>query len=74
MARKLKGISIKDAVRDGKPCIYGTGLTLSELLGELAEGYTLSEIAEGYGIEVKRCKAAVEELSKLFNVKSGSMT
>lgn len=67
MARKLIGISIKDKVKGGKPCIFGTRFTVAQLLAELAEGHSVEEIAEDFDISEKRCRAALEQLAKLFD-------
>ena len=41
-------ISIDQEIRFGKPCIKGTRIAISDILGWLAAGMTNSEILEDY--------------------------
>lgn len=41
-------ISIDQEIRFGKPCIKGTRIAVSDILGWLACGMTNAEILEGY--------------------------
>ncbi|MGQ9625348.1 MAG: DUF433 domain-containing protein [Anaerolineae bacterium] len=48
MAGMLKRISINPEVCHGKPCIAGTRIMVTNILSQLAGGYTFEQILEGY--------------------------
>lgn len=43
-----KYISIDPEIRFGKPCITGTRITVSDILGWLASGMTVEEVLEDF--------------------------
>ena len=44
-------ISVDDKVRFGKPVIKGTRVPVDLLIGKLASGMTVQDVAEEYGVE-----------------------
>ncbi len=53
-------ISIDQEIRFGKPCIKGTRIAISDILGWLASGMTNAEILEGYpSLKGEHIKAAL---------------
>jgi uncharacterized protein (DUF433 family) len=48
MKEYLQYISIDPEIRFGKPCIKGTRIAVSDILGWLASGMTHEEILEDY--------------------------
>ncbi|MFH1456567.1 MAG: DUF433 domain-containing protein [Patescibacteria group bacterium] len=54
------GITVKQTVRFGKPCIKGTRIAVTDILNLLKEGYNLQEIPNQYeGITVNKAKMAI---------------
>ncbi|MBL7064978.1 MAG: DUF433 domain-containing protein [Anaerolineae bacterium] len=48
MRRTFGHISIDPEVCHGKPCIAGTRIMVTNILSQLAGGYTVERILEGY--------------------------
>jgi uncharacterized protein (DUF433 family) len=60
MKEYLQYISIDPEIRFGKPCIKGTRITVSDILGWLASGMTHEEILEDYpSLKEEHIKAAL---------------
>lgn len=51
MAEIAPRISVDDKVRFGKPVIKGTRVPVDLLIGKLASGMTVQDVAEEYGVE-----------------------
>lgn len=58
-------IIIDTEIRHGKPVIKGTRVPVDILLGSLAGGMKIEEVAEEYGIGKEDVVAAVEYATKL---------
>ena len=58
-------ISIDPEIRHGKPVIKGTRVPVDIILGSLAGGMGLKEIAEEYGIGREDVLAAIEYAAKI---------
>lgn len=55
-----KHISINPEIRFGKPCIAGSRIAISDILGWLASGMTEQEIIEDYpSIKLEHIKASL---------------
>lgn len=50
-----------------KPCVKNTRLTVAQLLAELAEGRTISEIANTFELEVELMRGVLDELALWFD-------
>jgi uncharacterized protein (DUF433 family) len=60
MKEYLQYISIDPEIRFGKPCIKGTRIAVSDILGWLASGMTHEEILEDYpSLKEEHIKAAL---------------
>jgi uncharacterized protein (DUF433 family) len=60
MKEYLQYISIDPEIRFGKPCIKGTRIAVSDILGWLASGMTQEEILEDYpSLKEEHIKAAL---------------
>lgn len=60
MKEYLQYISIDPEIRFGKPCIKGTRIAISDILGCLASGMTHEEILEDYpSLKKEHIKAAL---------------
>jgi len=60
-----KRVIIDPEIRHGKPVIKGTRVSLEIILGSLAGGMEIREIAEEYGIEKEDVQAAIEYAVKI---------
>ena len=58
-------ISIDPEIRHGKPVIKGTRVPVDVILGSLAGGMGLKEIAKEYGIGREDVLAAIEYAAKI---------
>jgi len=58
-------IIINPDVRHGKPVITGTRVPVDIILGSLAGGMSVEEVAEEYGIEKKDVMAAIEYATRI---------
>ena len=58
-------ISIDPEIRHGKPVIKGTRVPVDIILGSLAGGMGLKEIAEEYGILKEDVLASIEYAAKI---------
>jgi uncharacterized protein (DUF433 family) len=56
-------IEVDPQMRTGKPVIRGTRLTVAQILAELAEGATLSEIAEDFDVDLEPLRKALEAMA-----------
>ena len=55
-----KGITVKQTVRFGKPCIEGTRIAITDLLNLLQMGYVVKDIPKQYpGVTVAKARAAL---------------
>jgi len=61
-------IVVDPDIRHGKPVIKGTRVSVDVILGSLAAGMTLEEVAEEYGITKEDVLAAVEYAAKLISM------
>lgn len=61
-------IVVDPEVRHGKPVIKGTRVSVDVILGSLAAGMTIEEVAEEYGITREDVLAAVEYAAKLISM------
>ena len=60
MKEYLQYISINPEIRFGKPCIKGTRIAVSDILGWLASGMTYEEILQDYpSLKDEHIKAAL---------------
>ena len=59
------GIVIDPEIRHGKPVIKGTRVPVDIILGSLAGGMRIKEIAEEYGIEKEDVVAAIEYAARI---------
>ena len=55
-----KKVIIDPEIRHGKPIIRGTRVSVDIILGSLAGGMAINEIAKEYGIEKEDVQAAIE--------------
>jgi uncharacterized protein (DUF433 family) len=60
-------IIIDPEIRHGKPVIKGTRVPVDVILGSLAGGMEIREIAEEYGIKREDVQAAVEYATKIIS-------
>ena len=58
-------IIIDQEIRHGKPVIKGTRVPVDVILGSLAGGMEIQEIADEYGIYKKDMQAAIEYAGQL---------
>ena len=58
-------ISIDPEIRHGKPVIKGTRVPVDVILGSLAGGMGMKEIAEEYGTQKEDVLAAIEYAAKI---------
>jgi uncharacterized protein (DUF433 family) len=62
-----RGISVKQTVRFGKPCIEGTRIAIVDLLNLLKMGYSIKEIPAQYpGVTLKQVKTALDYAAKVI--------
>lgn len=59
-------IIVDPEVRHGKPVIKGTRVSVDIILGSLAGGMKIEEVAEEYGIRKKDVIAAIEYAAKII--------
>lgn len=59
-------IEIDPDVQGGKPVVEGTRVPVHVLVGSLAGGMTVEEVAEEYGVEVADVQGALEYASRLI--------
>lgn len=58
-------VIIDPEIRHGKPIIKGTRVPVDVILGSLAGGMEVQEIADEYGIDKKDMQAAIEYAAKI---------
>ena len=58
-------VIIDPEIRHGKPIIKGTRVPVDVILGSLAGGMEVQEIADEYGIDKKDMQAAIEYATKI---------
>lgn len=58
-------VIIDPEIRHGKPIIKGTRVPVDVILGSLAGGMEIQEIADEYGIDKKDMQAAIEYAAKI---------
>ncbi len=58
-------VIIDPEIRHGKPIIKGTRVPVDVILGSLAGGMEIQEIADEYGIDKKDMQAAIEYATKI---------
>ncbi len=58
-------VIIDPEIRHGKPIIKGTRVPVDVILGSLAGGMEMQEIADEYGIDKKDMQAAIEYAAKI---------
>ena len=74
---RRKGMTLMDYVKQvlvsdqnrmgGVPCIKGTRFTFSQLLAELADGSSLTEICDDFDLDYKACTDALNAVATAFN-------
>jgi uncharacterized protein (DUF433 family) len=52
-------IAVDEAVRFGRPVILGTRVPVDVLVGKIASGMSVDEVAEEYGVEPEDVRAAL---------------
>lgn len=60
-------IEIDPEIQHGKPVIKGTRVPVHILVGSVAGGMRIEEVAEEYGVEVGDVKASLEYASRLVS-------
>lgn len=69
MSTYLKYISVNSDIRFGKPCIKGTRITVSDILGWLASGMTSEEILGDFpSLKKEHIQAALEFAANRDNI------
>jgi len=63
----MSRIIIDPMVRHGKPVIKGTRVPIDVILGSLASGMSIDEVAKEYGITKKDVLATIEYAAKLVS-------
>jgi len=63
----MSRIVIDPMVRHGKPIIKGTRVPIDVILGSLASGMSIDEVAKEYGITKKDVLATIEYAAKLVS-------
>jgi uncharacterized protein (DUF433 family) len=63
----MSRIIIDPMVRHGKPIIKGTRVPIDVILGSLACGMSVNEVAKEYGITKKDVLATIEYTAKLVS-------
>jgi uncharacterized protein (DUF433 family) len=63
----MSRIIIDPMVRHGKPMIKGTRVPIDVILGSLAGGMSIDEVAKEYGITKKDVLATIEYAAKLVS-------
>ena len=63
----MSGIAIDPMARHGKPIIKGTRVPIDVILGSLASGMSINEVAKEYGITKKDVLATIEYAAKLVS-------
>lgn len=61
-----KRIIIDPEIRHGKPIIKGTRVPVEVVLGSLAGGMEIQQIADEYGIKKEDVQAAIEYATKII--------
>lgn len=60
-------IEIDPEVQHGKPVIQGTRVPVHILVGSVAGGMSLEQVADEYGVEVEDVRAALEYATHLVS-------
>lgn len=60
-------IAVDADVQHGKPVIEGTRVPVHVLVGAVAGGMSLDEVADEYGVETQDVQAALEYASRLVS-------
>ena len=60
-------IFIDPEIRHGKPVIRGTRVPVDIILGSIAGGMSIEEVAKEYGIKKEEVLAAIEYAAKLIS-------
>ena len=66
MAEWQTRIVVDPKVQHGKPVIRGTRVPVARLVGGLAGGMTLEEVAEEYGVTAEDIRAALAYAGRLI--------
>ncbi len=61
-----KRIIIDPEIRHGKPILKGTRVPVEVILGSLAGGMEIQQIADEYGIKKEDVQAAIEYATKII--------
>lgn len=64
MAKIAHRISVDPEVRFGKPVIEGTRVPVAVIVGAVAAGDSLEEVAQEYGIAIEDVRAALSYAAK----------
>lgn len=66
---EMKSLEIDPDRRGGVPCLPGTRFTVAQVLAELADGDSVSELVDNLDLDEKSIKDFLNELANMFNVK-----
>jgi uncharacterized protein (DUF433 family) len=58
-------IAVDEAVRFGRPVILGTRVPVDTVVGKLASGMSMDEVAEEYGIDREDVRAALRYAAEI---------
>lgn len=64
MQELFPGIVVDPTIRSGKPVIKGTRVPVDILVGKVAGGMTINEVAEEYGVSSDAVRAALGYAAK----------
>lgn len=59
-------VDVDDDVMGGQPCLRGTRVPISTILGEIADGQTVDEIAEDRDLDVEDLKGILHATAKVL--------
>ena len=69
----MKYISIDPAVRGGEPCLRRTRVPVSIILGELADGLSVCELAFDLDLPLPEVQGLLLELAKMWTRSSARL-
>ncbi|GAG36836.1 unnamed protein product [marine sediment metagenome] len=62
----LENVTIDPDIMHGRPVLKGTRFPVAQLIAELADGHSTSDIAEGCGLDIKTITDFLFELAFYF--------
>ena len=60
-------IEINPKICGGYPVLKGTRITVSQILGEIADGRTINDIAYSFDLELKDLRLLLLEVCNMYN-------